>query len=180
MRRILFRKVHRMFRCNSLTWQTKTAHVSIAGWQTLSENIRLSSTRQSSRDGLRPFQTVSNHVQTAGNSSKPSKPPQTISILQKEPSNSILLHPVQVQFLGSHRNTFSANCKKKIPGGLSLPYRILNFGCLKFYVANWPTKTALAVTFHVVLMFFSDFAHPANDKYKCYNQIHILAQFWQR
>jgi hypothetical protein len=123
MRRILFRKVHRMFRCNSLKWQTKTAHVSIAGWQTLSENIRLSSTRQSSRDGLRPFQTVSNHVQTAGNSSKPSKPPQTISILQKEPSNSILLHPVQVQFLGSHRNTFSANCKK-VPrrSQLTLPH----------------------------------------------------------
>ena len=60
-------------------------------------------------DRSRPSQTMSRQREIVRN--RPNRLKRSPSILQREPSNSILRHPVQAQFFGSHRNTFSSNCK---------------------------------------------------------------------
>ena len=78
------------------------------------KNITVSSTRKNRSDRLRPSQTMSKlQEKTLRDRLRPS---QTMSKLQQEPSNSMCIHTVQVQFLFcSHRNTVSADFKI-VPG----------------------------------------------------------------
>ena len=71
-------------------------------------------TAETVSDRLRPSQTMSKlQEKTLRDRLRPS---QTMSKLQQEPSNSMCIHTVQVQFLFcSHRNTVSADFKI-VPG----------------------------------------------------------------
>ena len=114
---------------------------------TIGKNITASSTRKTAEtvsDRLRPSQTMSKlQEKTLRDRLRPS---QTMSKLQQEPSNSICIHTVQVQFfLFLQSSQYSLSRLQNSSWIVSADF-ILVSGCPKFYVTNWPIMRAVAVT----------------------------------